>query len=57
MIDQNAELIGLVAPEYACPNCGERDMDELVWIDDERVQCQRCKKVYSPGGARDDSTR
>ncbi|MCB9846708.1 MAG: hypothetical protein H6811_12080 [Phycisphaeraceae bacterium] len=43
-----------VAPEDACPNCGERNADLLVWLDDERVECQRCKTVYEPGGPRDD---
>jgi len=38
-----------VAAEDACPNCGERDCDQLVWLDDERVECQRCKTVYRPG--------
>ena len=38
-----------VGPEDACPNCGERDCDQLVWLDDERVECQRCKTVYRPG--------
>jgi len=39
-----------VRPEDACPNCGERDMDLLVWdADGERVECQRCHTVYRPG--------
>ncbi len=38
-----------VAQENACPNCGERESDELVWLDDERVECQRCRTVYRPG--------
>lgn len=43
-----------VAREDACPKCGERDSDRLVWIDDgERVECQQCKTVYQPGGVRD----
>jgi len=43
-----------VGSEEACPTCGERECDLLVWIDDEQVECQRCKTVYSPGGDRDD---
>lgn len=39
----------LVAPEDACPLCGERDADRLVWQDDERVECQMCGTVYEPG--------
>jgi uncharacterized Zn finger protein len=38
-----------VSPDDACPQCGERECDELVWLDDERVECQRCKTVYRPG--------
>jgi len=38
-----------VAPEDACPRCGERDADRLVWQDDERVECQACGTMYEPG--------
>lgn len=41
----------LVRQEDACPGCGERDSDELVWLDDERVECQRCHTIYRPGQA------
>jgi len=34
-----------------CPNCGERDHDRLVWIDDQRVRCQRCQATFSPSAA------
>ena len=44
----------LVRPDDACPGCGERDADRLVWLDDDRVECQGCKTVYEPGGGRDD---
>lgn len=37
-----------VAPCFACPNCGEDDVDSLVWIDDEQVRCARCGTVYHP---------
>jgi len=43
-----SEPIDPVAPEDACPQCGERECDELIWLDDERVECQRCKTVYRP---------
>lgn len=39
----------LVDPKDACPHCGERDVDRLVWLDDQRVQCQACRTVYQPG--------
>ena len=35
-----------VSEEKGCPKCGERDMDELMWLDDERVECQTCGNVY-----------
>jgi len=47
----------MVSPDDACPNCGERDADMLVWLDaphEERVERQRCKTVYAPGRPRDD---
>ena len=38
----------LVEVENACPSCGERRIDWLVWIDDESVECQTCKTIYKP---------
>jgi uncharacterized Zn finger protein len=38
----------LVEPQDGCPLCSERDSDRLVWLDDERVECQMCGTVYSP---------
>ena len=40
----------LVDQEHACPNCGERDADRLVWIDDDLVECTECFYEYRPGG-------
>ncbi|MCG3180941.1 MAG: hypothetical protein BIFFINMI_03306 [Phycisphaerae bacterium] len=39
-----------VDEDAACPNCGERDSDKLVWLndEDEQVQCQSCGMVYRP---------
>ena len=31
-----------------CPCCGENRVDELVWIDDEVVECQSCSAHYDP---------
>jgi uncharacterized protein (DUF983 family) len=42
-----------VRPGDACPNCGEGDVDRLVWIDDYRVRCSRCGTTYEPGRAPD----
>lgn len=36
----------LVAPEWACPRCGERRMDELLVGDDEAVTCASCGCRY-----------
>jgi len=47
----------LVAPDDACPRCGERDADRLVWLYghlEGYVRCVVCGEVYEPGGPRDD---
>jgi hypothetical protein len=41
----------LVLPADACPTCGERDVDRLVWIDssgDDIVCCTMCGTEYDP---------
>jgi Zn ribbon nucleic-acid-binding protein len=38
----------LVSPDSACPKCGQRDMDLLVWIDDDIVHCAICGTEYDP---------
>ena len=38
----------LVAPEDACPVCGERDADRLVWIEDGLLRCSACGAEYDP---------
>lgn len=43
-------VANLVTPAEACPNCGERTADRLVWQDDdETVRCGRCGTMYRPG--------
>ncbi len=43
-----------VAPEFACPDCGERHSDRLVWIADEFpgaerfVRCDACGTIFDP---------
>jgi hypothetical protein len=39
---------GLVPERWACPTCGERDMDHLIPGDDdcEIVTCMVCRTVY-----------
>ncbi|MCC6909439.1 MAG: hypothetical protein IT430_15975 [Phycisphaerales bacterium] len=46
--------LNLVEPEAACPNCGERRIDELVWQNDEdgQVRCATCDFVYIPPNRR-----
>lgn len=39
----------LVDPADACPICGERNADRLVWVDDEHVQCTMCGCEFRPG--------
>jgi hypothetical protein len=41
-------LATLVASEFACPNCGERRDDQLVWHADI-VRCSGCGTEYVPG--------
>jgi hypothetical protein len=36
-----------VAPECACPECGERHVDRLVWEDD-LVRCASCGITFEP---------
>lgn len=38
----------LVDASAACPHCGERRADRLVWDDDEVVHCSRCGTHYRP---------
>ncbi len=46
-IGDNDEVV--VQAEDACPKCGERRCDYLVWDDDGTfVTCTTCKAVYCP---------
>jgi uncharacterized Zn finger protein len=48
----------LVPVEDACPRCGERDADRLVWQErpcESLVRCISCGALYEPGGAGGDS--
>ena len=38
-----------VAVKDACAGCGERDMDLLVWCDNDRIRCMTCGTEYAPG--------
>lgn len=48
MTDRNENDNDLVSPQDACPRCGERHLDDLVWIDDETVRCMNCGTRYKP---------
>ena len=37
-----------VPTAFACPRCNERNMDNLVWVEDDRVECQSCGRAYDP---------
>lgn len=41
-------LAELVHPTAACPSCGERNKDRLVWQVDDSVHCSRCQTTYLP---------
>ena len=44
----NAQLDDEVAEAGACPRCGERNQDNLVWQDDGKVKCTNCGTTYEP---------
>jgi len=44
----NPDDANLVPPNFACPKCGQRKMDELICDDDgEHVACQTCGTNYA----------
>ena len=44
----NAQVGDEVAEADACPRCGERNQDNLVWQDDGKVKCTKCGTIYEP---------
>jgi rubredoxin len=40
--------VDLVDPQFACPKCGEREIDYLICQDDGSVICSMCGTVYDP---------
>ena len=40
--------LDLVDEAFGCPHCHNRNLDELVWLDDETVKCTRCNTKYQP---------
>ncbi|MCB1280697.1 MAG: hypothetical protein KDB18_04175 [Salinibacterium sp.] len=43
--DDRTDRVTLAA---ACPNCGERIVDKLIWTDDDTVRCETCGTEYVP---------
>ena len=43
MMDADEPLVHM---HQACPLCGERRVEQLVWLDDVLVQCQICFTEY-----------
>ncbi len=39
---------GSVDEDDACPRCGERDQNSLVWQDDATIHCTNCGTRYDP---------
>jgi hypothetical protein len=46
--DDKMEPESVVPANFACPSCGERDMDNLIFRDDCCMRCGTCGRVYSP---------
>ena len=46
--NESEEDWGLVEPQNACPQCGERKQDNLVWDQEEAntVTCATCGTIY-----------
>ncbi len=45
--DHSESGANLVPPNFACPKCGQRDMDQLICDEDgEHVACQTCGTSY-----------
>ena len=52
--DQRRENPVTVSPENACQNCGENQMDKLVWVEADVVECQQCgdQRTFAPTAGR-----
>jgi hypothetical protein len=42
------EFGSIVAQSFACPQCGNRDMDSLILDDQDICTCHKCGTVYDP---------
>ena len=46
--DSERDALDLVEARNACPSCGEREYDRLVWDEDEvHVDCRTCGTRYT----------
>ena len=46
---QSNTVIELVDAAFACPKCGNREMDELPWNEEfDTVTCGKCGHAYDP---------
>jgi hypothetical protein len=45
---ENMDNGSIVAQTFACPHCGNRDMDSLVMDDQDICTCHKCGTVYDP---------
>ena len=46
--EEREDDANLVPPNFACPKCGQRDMDQLICDEDgEHVACQSCGTSYA----------
>jgi rubredoxin len=46
---ENIPVYGdIVASPFACPQCGNREMDSLIMDDQDMCTCQNCGTVYDP---------
>jgi len=57
--DAGSALDNLVAPAHGCPDCGERDVDRLIWMGGAKrpdfVRCASCGREYVPGQGDDNA--
>ena len=50
-MENKRDEIEMVMDLAKCPDCGERDLDKLLWVEgtkirDEYIECQTCGAQY-----------
>ena len=48
LVGKGAWTHAAVPPGCECPGCKEWCPDLLVWVEDDRVECQTCGAIYDP---------